>query len=269
MALNTFTILFQWSQFSSETGRNNWEVRREEIMSGPQTVLIPACMRVCVSCSVMSNCDTMDCSPPGSSVQGNLQGIFPTQGSNPRFLHCRWTLTVWATREVPSVFRYYKNSIVVGEETETHWPPSPGLYLPVQSLAYTLLLYTPSGMSCTQAAFAKGRISGAHLVAYVVGRLARVKGCGWGSRRRGVVGGTAAMCVHGGRSALNRGPHVGFHNDLYSPWNSPGQNTGVGKPFPPLGDLPNPGVKPRTPTSQADFLPAESQGKPMLIPRTS
>ena len=56
---------------------------------------------------------------------------------------------------------------------------------------------------------------------------------------------------------------------IYIPWNSPGQNTGVGKPFPPLGDLPNPGVKPRTPTSQADFLPAESQGKPMLIPRTS
>ena len=27
--------------------------------------------------------------------------------------------------------------------------PTPGLYLPVQGLAYTLLLSTPSGMSCT------------------------------------------------------------------------------------------------------------------------
>ena len=27
-----------------------------------------------------------------------------------------------------------------------------------------------------------------------------------------------------------------------SPWNSPGQNTGVGKPFPSPGDLPNPGI---------------------------
>ena len=49
-----------------------------------------------------------------------------------------------------------------------------------------------------------------------------------GSRRRGVVGGAAAVCVHGGQSVLNRGPQLGFHNDLYSPWNSPGQNTGVG-----------------------------------------
>ena len=30
----------------------------------------------------MNLCDRMDCSPPGSSVHGILQGIFPTQGSN-------------------------------------------------------------------------------------------------------------------------------------------------------------------------------------------
>ena len=29
-----------------------------------------------------------------------------------------------------------------------------------------------------------------------------------------------------------------------------------------LGDLPNPGIKPRFPASQADSLPAEPQGKP-------
>ena len=47
-------------------------------------------------------CDPMDCSLPGSSVHGDslgkntgvgchvfLQGIFPTQGSNPGLLHCR------------------------------------------------------------------------------------------------------------------------------------------------------------------------------------
>ena len=50
-------------------------------------------------------CDSVDCSPPGSSVHGILQarilewvaisfsrGIFPTQGSNPGLLHCRQTL---------------------------------------------------------------------------------------------------------------------------------------------------------------------------------
>ena len=45
-------------------------------------------------------------------------------------------------------------------------------------------------------------------------RLARAKGCGWWSRRRGVVGGAAAVCVLGGWSALNKGPQPGFHNSI-------------------------------------------------------
>ena len=49
----------------------------------------------------------------------------------------------------------------------------------------------------------------------------------------------------------------------YSPWNSPGQNTEVGKPFPSPGNLPNPGIKLRSPALQAGSLPAEPQGKPM------
>ena len=35
-----------------------------------------------------------------------------------------------------------------------------------------------------------------------------------------------------------------------------------GYPFPSPGDLPNPRIKPRSPTLQADSLPAEPQGKP-------
>ena len=55
-------------------------------------------------------------------------------------------------------------------------------------------------------------------------------------------------------------PHV-----LYSPRNSPGQNTRVGSLsllqgiFPTQGS--NPGIKPRTPALQADSLQAEPQGK--------
>ena len=49
---------------------------------------------------------------------------------------------------------------------------------------------------------------------------------------------------------------------LYSPWKLPGQNTGVGWPFPSAGDLPNPGINPRSPTMQAGSLPAEPPGKP-------
>ena len=35
-----------------------------------------------------------------------------------------------------------------------------------------------------------------------------------------------------------------------------------GEPFPSPGDLPNPGIEPRSPTLQEDSLPAEPQGKP-------
>ena len=35
-----------------------------------------------------------------------------------------------------------------------------------------------------------------------------------------------------------------------------------GLPFPPSGDLSNPGIEPRSPEVQADSLPAEPPGKP-------
>ena len=56
-----------------------------------------ACVCVCVSCLVVSLCNPMDYSPlgfsPGKSTgvdyHSLLQGIFPTQESNPDLLHCR------------------------------------------------------------------------------------------------------------------------------------------------------------------------------------
>ena len=48
---------------------------------------------------------------------------------------------------------------------------------------------------------------------------------------------------------------------LYSPWNSPGQNTGV-VAFPFSRYLPNPGIEPTSPALKADSLPAEPPGKP-------
>ena len=44
---------------------------------------------------------------------------------------------------------------------------------------------------------------------------------------------------------------------LLCPWDSPGKSTGVGLPFPSPGDLPDPGIKPRSPALQADSLPTE------------
>ena len=49
---------------------------------------------------------------------------------------------------------------------------------------------------------------------------------------------------------------------IYSPWDSPGQNTGVRSLSLLQGDLPNPEIKPRSPALQADSLPAEPPGKP-------
>ena len=64
----------------------------------------PAAAKSLQSCLTL--CDPVDCSPPGSSVHGDcpdkntgvgcqtlLQGIFPTQGSNPYLLYLlRWLL---------------------------------------------------------------------------------------------------------------------------------------------------------------------------------
>ena len=55
---------------------------------------------------------------------------------------------------------------------------------------------------------------------------------------------------------------------LLCPWNSPGKNTAVGKPFPSPRDLLDPGIEPRSPALQADSLlskpPPVLQGKPLL-----
>ena len=86
---------------------------------------------VCVYACVLSRfscvqlCDPMDCSPPGSSVHGGspgkdtgvgchaLQGIFPTQGSNPvSYVSCigRRVLYHWCHLGNPSVCIHVFNS---------------------------------------------------------------------------------------------------------------------------------------------------------------
>ena len=51
-------------------------------------------------------------------------------------------------------------------------------------------------------------------------------------------------------------PSMGFSRQEY--WS--------GLPFPSPGDLPNPGIKPRSPALQADVLTSEPPGKPPMIP---
>ena len=69
-----------------------------------------------VAQSCLTLCNHMDCSLPGSSVHGDspgkntrmgchalLQGIFPTQGSNPGLLHCRWILYQLSQQRSPII----------------------------------------------------------------------------------------------------------------------------------------------------------------------
>ena len=52
---------------------------------------------------------------------------------------------------------------------------------------------------------------------------------------------------------------------LHSPWNSPGQNTGVGSHSLLQGVRPNPGMEPRSPALQVDSLPSEPSGTPIWL----
>ena len=60
---------------------------------------------------------------------------------------------------------------------------------------------------------------------------------------------------------------IGWTGRLFCPWDFPGKNTGVGLPFPPPGDLPDPGIKPVSLASPAladRFITTVPPGKPFL-----
>ena len=59
-------------------------------------------------------------------------------------------------------------------------------------------------------------------------------------------------------------PHGPQAARLLCPWGFSRQGYWSGLPCPPPGDLPNPGIEPRSPTLQADSLLSEPPGKSML-----
>ena len=62
---------------------------------------------------------------------------------------------------------------------------------------------------------------------------------------------TAALWTIACQAALS----MGFSRQEY--WN--------GLPFPSPGDLPDPGIEPRSPALRADTLPSEPPGKPEIV----
>ena len=117
-----------------------------------------------------------------------LQGIFPTQGSNPGLPHCR---------QILYQLRHQGNPWKLGWVV---YPFSRGIFLTQESyhdlLHYMWILYH---VSCQ------------------------------GSPK------------HDSESHSVLSDFLRSHG-LYSPWNSPGQNTGLGNFFPSPADLPNPGT---------------------------
>ena len=79
-------------------------------------------------------CDLVDCSSPGSSVYGYspgqntregslslLQGIFPTQGSNPGLLQCRWILYQLSHKGSPRILEWGAYLFSSGSSRYKNW----------------------------------------------------------------------------------------------------------------------------------------------------
>ena len=84
--------------------------------------------------SRLTLCDPMNCSPPGSSAHGDfpgkntgvgchalLQGIFPTQGSNPDPLHGRWILYHLSHQESPRILEWVVHPFSRGFSRPRNW----------------------------------------------------------------------------------------------------------------------------------------------------
>ena len=80
-------------------------IQLSKLFSIGKSVQRTSCVLCLVAQLYLTICNPMACNLPGSSVPGDslgkntrvgchalLQGIFPAQGSNPGFLHCRWVL---------------------------------------------------------------------------------------------------------------------------------------------------------------------------------
>ena len=72
---------------------------------------------------------------------------------------------------------------------------------------------------------------------------------------------TACVCVVA-QSCLTLWPHGLYSSRLLCPWDSPGENTGVGCHSLLQGDLLDPRIEPKSPALRADSLLSEPQGSP-------
>ena len=105
-------------------------------------------VKVLITQSCLIFWDPMDCSPPGSSCPGKntwvvghslLQGIFPTQGSNPGSFIAGRFFTIWASRytqEVHCCYSVSQSCLTLCNPMDCSMPDFPVLH-PLPELAQT------------------------------------------------------------------------------------------------------------------------------------
>ena len=209
------------------------------VSDSKQSALNAVCVSVAQSCLL---CNPMDCNLPGASVQGILQArvlewvaISFSRGSSwlrdQTHVSCiagRFFIS-WPTREAPSIFRYYKNSVLLGRKLRHTDPPTQASVCQSKVECTPSCSPPPAEWAAGRQPFARGRVSGAHLVACLGG--------GWPGSNAvdgGAGGGVwleeqlpcvcvcvcvrvcvclcVCVCMRGGWSALNRGSQLGSHN---------------------------------------------------------
>ena len=106
--------------------------RRQTLLPLQFSIIVGTVVLFLVAQSCLTLCDRMDCSPPGSSVHGDspdkntavgccalLQGVFPTQGSNPGLLHCGQILNHLSHQGSPGTVvlsGFYCNTLEQGKD---------------------------------------------------------------------------------------------------------------------------------------------------------
>ena len=119
-----FCVLLDW-------GTGHWLFYRHLTIHS----FILFCAALClVALSCLTLCNPMNCSPPDSPVHGDspgkntgvgchalLQGIFPTQGSNPGVPHCRCIIYHLSHQKSPRILKWVAYSFYRGSLQPRKW----------------------------------------------------------------------------------------------------------------------------------------------------
>ena len=128
-------ILFSWTPKSLQTVTATMKLKDVCSLEGKlwQTCAVLSLDALSWGC-MLTLCNPVDCSLPGSSVHGDspdkntgvgchslLQGIFSTQGSNPGLLHCWWILYHLSQQGSPTILKWVAYPFSWGSSWLRNW----------------------------------------------------------------------------------------------------------------------------------------------------